>query len=294
MQFACYLPYGEALADEHTLTDPQPYKFSGKELDSETGLYYFGARYYNPRFGTWYGVDALAEKYPGFSPYLYCFDKPLNFIDPDGLDGIRVIDTKNKTITIKAVYFVQTADRAYFTASGKTKFCGGYPKKQIEKMQSGINAYLNNLKLSVSEGEYKGYTVNFDLDFKNGGTVEQSETSAKNEMQEGYSIGNSFTKGNSNIYSPFSSKEIDNGDGTVSTSTVGGITVSNKDVMMNSSQDTKMNRIHEIFHTLGFSHPKGKGGSGGIMKYPPEKPNQNDANQLGNSSFLPEIKVKDE
>ena len=64
--------------------------------------------------------------------------------------------------------------------------------------------------------------------------------------------------------------------------------------MMNLSEDTKMNRIHEIFHTFGFSHPKGKGGSNGIMKYPPEKPSQSDANQLGNSSFLPAVELENE
>ena len=88
MQFACYLPYGEALADEHTVTDTQPYKFSGKELDSETGLYYFGARYYNPKLALWYGVDPLAEKYPGVSSYVYCMDNPINAFDPDGQDVV--------------------------------------------------------------------------------------------------------------------------------------------------------------------------------------------------------------
>ncbi len=64
---------------------------------------------------------------------------------------------------------------------------------------------------------------------------------------------------------------------------------------MNTREDTKMNRIHEIFHTLGFNHPKGTGGSQGIMKYPPEKPTQADINQLGNGAFLPAvIKKKDD
>ncbi|ANQ50579.2 hypothetical protein MY04_3214 [Flammeovirga sp. MY04] len=242
----------------------------------------------------WLSPDPLAEKYPEWTPYHYVHNNPLNMIDPDGQDGIRVIDKKNKTITIKAVYFVQSADRNYYTTKGKTKQFGGYSEKQISKMQKGTNKYLNNLSMSVSDGEYKGYSINFALEFRDGGTVEQSENSAQNEMQDGYSIGNSFTKGNSNVYSGFASKEIDNGDGTVSTTTVGGITIGNKDVMMNSSKDTKMNRIHEIFHTLGFSHPKGAGGSGGIMKYPPEKPNQNDANQLGNDSFLPAVILEDE
>ena len=55
-------------------------------------------------------------------------------------------------------------------------------------------------------------------------------------------------------------------------------------------QNTKMNRIHDFFHTFGFTHPKGIGGKEGIMKYPPEKPTQNDANKLADSDFLPKIK----
>jgi len=60
------------------------YKFNAKELDSETELYYYGARYYNPRLSVWYGVDPLAEKMPNWSPYTYTFDNPVNFVDPDG------------------------------------------------------------------------------------------------------------------------------------------------------------------------------------------------------------------
>ncbi|MCJ8155254.1 RHS repeat-associated core domain-containing protein [Chryseobacterium sp. SSA4.19] len=61
-----------------------PYKFNAKELDSETALYYYGARYYNPRLSIWYRVDPLAEKYPSWSPYAYCGNNPINYIDPDG------------------------------------------------------------------------------------------------------------------------------------------------------------------------------------------------------------------
>ena len=43
------------------------YKFTGKEQDPETGLYYFGARYYNAWSGRWMSVDPLAKKYAGWS-----------------------------------------------------------------------------------------------------------------------------------------------------------------------------------------------------------------------------------
>lgn len=60
------------------------YKFNGKELDEETGFYYYGARYYNPKFSIWLSVDPLAEKYPSFNPYNYTMQNPINLIDPDG------------------------------------------------------------------------------------------------------------------------------------------------------------------------------------------------------------------
>ena len=43
---------------------------NGKELDTETGLAYYGARYYSPELSVWYGVDPLMEKYSAYSPYV--------------------------------------------------------------------------------------------------------------------------------------------------------------------------------------------------------------------------------
>ena len=83
-QFDAYLPYGELLVDEHSSTEEMPYKFNGKEFDEETGLYYYGARYMNPRTSLWYGVDALIENYPTIGSYIYCSSNPVVFIDPDG------------------------------------------------------------------------------------------------------------------------------------------------------------------------------------------------------------------
>ena len=76
-QFVSYKPYGEALVDEHSTTHEQPWKFNGKELDSETGLYYYGARYHEPVLALWYGVDAQAEKECNDSPYTYCLGNPI-------------------------------------------------------------------------------------------------------------------------------------------------------------------------------------------------------------------------
>ena len=80
-QFDAYLPYGELLVDEHTSSEEMPYKFNGKELDQETGLYYYGARYMNPVTSLWYGVDPMAEKYMTIGAYVYCVSNPIRFLD---------------------------------------------------------------------------------------------------------------------------------------------------------------------------------------------------------------------
>jgi RHS repeat-associated protein len=79
-----YVPLGEVFIEEHNASWKTPYKFNGKELDEETGLYYYGARYYDPRVSLWLGVDPLAEKYPNVGGYVYCVENPINAIDPDG------------------------------------------------------------------------------------------------------------------------------------------------------------------------------------------------------------------
>jgi RHS repeat-associated protein len=88
-QFFLNLPFGETMAEQHSYSGEYTnrYKFNGKELDEETGFYYYGARYYNPKFSIWLSVDPLAEKYPNFNPYAYCYQNPVNFIDPTGMEG---------------------------------------------------------------------------------------------------------------------------------------------------------------------------------------------------------------
>jgi len=88
-QFFLNLPFGETMAEQMTGVYDNPYKFNAKELDSGTGLYYYGARYYNPRLSIWYGVDPLAEKFPNWSPYVYVKNAPVTHIDPDGMEALR-------------------------------------------------------------------------------------------------------------------------------------------------------------------------------------------------------------
>ena len=60
------------------------FTFSVKERDSETGLSYFGSRYYSSDLSVWLSVDPMAAKYPSLSPYVYCANNPVMLVDPDG------------------------------------------------------------------------------------------------------------------------------------------------------------------------------------------------------------------
>ena len=83
-QFDAYLPYGELLVDEHSSSEDMPYKFNGKELDQETGLYYYGARYMNPRTSLWISTDPKAADAADWTPYRFGFNNPIRYTDPDG------------------------------------------------------------------------------------------------------------------------------------------------------------------------------------------------------------------
>jgi len=61
------------------------YKFNGKELDDATQMYYYGARYYDPRISIFVSVDPLAEEYRDWNPYNYTMNNPINIIDPTGM-----------------------------------------------------------------------------------------------------------------------------------------------------------------------------------------------------------------
>lgn len=80
-----YYPFGMANGD-HRAADYQSYKYTGKELDMNQGLnlYDYGARYYDPGTGRFTSMDPLAEKYYSISPYAYCANNPMKYIDPDG------------------------------------------------------------------------------------------------------------------------------------------------------------------------------------------------------------------
>ena len=106
-----YTPYGELWIEETAPgIDKLPFRFTGKELDEETGLYYYGARYLDPKYSRWLSGDPALNEYipkapiddeskkhnenlPGMGGvfntinlhvYHYAGNNPIKYVDPDG------------------------------------------------------------------------------------------------------------------------------------------------------------------------------------------------------------------
>ena len=95
-----YVPFGEVFIEERNNVWNTPYLFNAKEFDEETGMYYYGARYYEPRVSIWISSDPLQEKYPNFATYCYVYNNPLRFVDRIGLEGDDSQTIMDKVISL--------------------------------------------------------------------------------------------------------------------------------------------------------------------------------------------------
>jgi RHS repeat-associated protein len=161
------------------------------ELDEETGLYYYGARYYNPRESIFLSVDPLAEMMPSVSPYAYTFQNPIKFTDPTGMlpedsdndpdpptgkrdiyesrpvEGGRKL-TKTKTVSSGSDQndaFVNVVDKdgysikAYTGANAVAEYTNDYGLlSDVEMIMSdGLNGFERTL-FSIGEVTYIAFT----------------------------------------------------------------------------------------------------------------------------------------
>ena len=106
VQHLHYLPWDEDFVNQKTTSFSSMYTFSAKERDSETGLSYFGSRYYSSDLSIWLSVDPMSDKYPSLSPYTYCANNPVKLVDPNGMeygnpieDALKVIRNFEHSIT---------------------------------------------------------------------------------------------------------------------------------------------------------------------------------------------------
>ncbi|MBQ6070992.1 MAG: matrixin family metalloprotease [Bacteroidales bacterium] len=141
----------------HTIFPPpcslaESFTFSAKEKDSETGLSYFGARYYSSDLSIWLSVDPQASKYPSLSPYSYCANNPIKLVDSDGEDIEITTGTDSKGNQIVNIRF--TAVLVNNSSHKCTK----------EEMLNLKNEIASGIKEFFSGDFGEGVTVNTDVD----------------------------------------------------------------------------------------------------------------------------------
>ncbi len=187
------------MLEQRTGVYNNPYKFNAKELDKETGLYYYGARYYNPRASIWYGVDPLAEKIPSWSPYAYAMNNPIRFIDPTGMiaEDTKVKPPNDYIFNEKGNY-VRTEKNnqphRLVIENSKTKDRTNYsfadPKEDSKQIDRGI---INKV-VFVSEkdvegmlkqqGAFESGKFNFGWESQGGGDFDYSYSVLPNKYSE--------------------------------------------------------------------------------------------------------------
>ncbi|MBF0575574.1 hypothetical protein IR022_06295 [Dysgonomonas sp. GY617] len=168
-----YVPFGEVFIEERNNTWNTSYLFNAKELDEETGLYYYGARYYDPRTSVWISTDPLQEKYPNKTSYHFCSQNPINKIDPDGKDDYFTSEGKySRSTPIGNNIIVETSDGNKYPSEFKTNW-------NLFDWKSEARETLNNIYSYYAEKAgvgniFKGVTKlkhDDNLAFHSGGEI---------------------------------------------------------------------------------------------------------------------------
>ena len=163
-----YYPSGLQFCDNTTDSDVQPQRYNGKELDKMHGLntYDYGARQYNPVTARWDRMDPLCEKYYSVSPYAYCKDNPMKYVDIEG-KKVYLFST-----FLPNAHWLSLATHTFLViqdSKGKITYAAygpqyGHPFWGIDRLakcsySSDIEAYLNYL----NNQQWSSYVKGIDL-----------------------------------------------------------------------------------------------------------------------------------
>jgi RHS repeat-associated protein len=168
----------------------KPNNFTGKELDAETGLYYYGARYLDPKTSRWLSGDPAMGEYLPVAPvndeakkrnqnlpgqggvfnyvnlhaYHYAGNNPVKYVDPDGEVATYSIDDENKTVTINLDIVIYGKDASASLAQDyKDRIMeqwGQDSNGNSWQMSIGDNQYTVNFNVNVTAGEKPGFFKN--------------------------------------------------------------------------------------------------------------------------------------
>ena len=158
-----YAPFGEITTEYNVNfgnnTIPK-YSFNAKELDEETGMYYYEARYYAPPVFT--SRDAMFEKYFWMSPYAYCANNPVKYVDPSGRkvepageEEANAYENYKNEVSNRIAYWQDKINQKQSSIdNAKTKFGKAFKSIGLKNAKNNLETYkgiqseLNDLELS--------------------------------------------------------------------------------------------------------------------------------------------------
>jgi RHS repeat-associated protein len=139
--------------------------FNAKELDEESGMYYYEARYYAPP--TFISRDPLFEKYPFMSPYAYCANNPVKYIDPDGRHeyefdkkGYHVRTIENTDADILRIVKTDRKGNIKTDKDGNTKTIATSQSYKYETV-IGVGQSSSSTELTIKDNESRGSMFEF-------------------------------------------------------------------------------------------------------------------------------------
>ena len=150
-----YVPFGEVFIEERNSVWNTPYLFNAKEFDEETGMYYYGARYYEPRLSLWMSTDPMEEKYPDYSTYIYAAQNPIAYSDPTGME-IRGV-TKSDAEEFKSDVHLILGDSKFDNLRSLISLKG---KKFQQIPDAALTDALDGVTCSEDEMAYISLLVN--------------------------------------------------------------------------------------------------------------------------------------
>ena len=163
VQHLHYLPWGEDYVNQRLNDfDGVRYTFSAKEKDSETGLSYFGSRYYSSDLSVWLSVDPMSDKYPSLSPYVYCADNPVRCVDPNGEEYELFIIGDDEETANEAFKQLQSSTNLILKRDGKGRvtIVGGEVRNENDmRLQKVINDENVTVTVNAINGTSDDYVM---------------------------------------------------------------------------------------------------------------------------------------